>query len=339
MIESLIIFFTVVILCCIQLNHSSQLGNILSVNTIISRGVFDRQHTTALRGIAILMIVVGHISGTFHTVVLNPIASVGVTLFMILSGYGLTCSYNKSGLKGFWQKKYLRVILPYFFVIIIWLMNKHEFSFNRFLLEVTGLQTTYWYIAYQIKWYLVFFIIMSLFYTHRFVFFVLSSISMFFFLPSLEAEQTFAFLIGVLITENYDKFTTIKPTRWGIMMLLFVITGALFLALKQLPEIRLYMGTKIYSAIQLMINLNFGLAIICGTCFFPKIRNSFLLLLSGLVSYEIYLLHFPFYGYVNGNILFAFALIIGSIIAAKIYSLFISKITDWLNRAFKYILS
>lgn len=59
--------------------------------------LLDFDFTNAVRGIAMLLIVIGHISGTMGTVVFSPIACVGVSLFLFVSGYGLNESYKNGG--------------------------------------------------------------------------------------------------------------------------------------------------------------------------------------------------------------------------------------------------
>ena len=49
------------------------------------------EYTTALRGIAILIIMLAHCFGGF-TRALTPLGGIGVSIFLILSGYGLTKS-------------------------------------------------------------------------------------------------------------------------------------------------------------------------------------------------------------------------------------------------------
>lgn len=308
----------------------------MGTKQILGGKLLDYQHTTLLRGVAILMIVLGHVSGTFHTVVLNPIASTGVAIFMILSGYGLTLSYKKNGLKSFWSKKILRVLLPYSFVIVTILIVNENYDWRKWILELTGLQTTYWYVDYQIKWYIVFYIVMLFAVRYNILLFSVISVVMFFVLPTLAAEQSFAFVIGVIIAKYRERLSSISLkaiTVWGILAF---VAGTLFLAFKQFPDVRLYTGSKFYSGIQLGINLSYAISILAFSCLLPSLRNSVLLVLAGGISYEIYLLHFPFYGYVQGKFVYACILIVVSIMISKLYSIFIGFVTprlQWLISA------
>ena len=56
----------------------------------------SRRFSTSLRGIAILCILINHCLGCFTRYV-NPLGGIGVTLFLILSGYGLNMSFLRTG--------------------------------------------------------------------------------------------------------------------------------------------------------------------------------------------------------------------------------------------------
>lgn len=61
--------------------------------------------TYALKGIAILFVLLGHMG------YLDASGAWGVHIFLIVSGYGLYCSEKKSGIDSFWRKRILAVYL------------------------------------------------------------------------------------------------------------------------------------------------------------------------------------------------------------------------------------
>lgn len=73
-----------------------------------------RRPSEYIRGIAIVFVVLGHILGGTFGMIDTHITSIlgigGVTIFLLLSGYGLYQSYQKSGLQGsaYWDKKLKR---------------------------------------------------------------------------------------------------------------------------------------------------------------------------------------------------------------------------------------
>lgn len=292
----------------------------------------DIQNTTAIKGVAILLILVGHISGTFSTVVFTPLASAGVSLFLILSGYGLSESYKVNGLSKYWQKKIIRVLLPYAIVITALTFAGGHFNLSKYLLEITGIKTSYWYIGYQMKWYLIFFLTMMLLPKHRLAVFMAASFIMFFLLGSLEIEQSVAFTIGVLMSDYKERVLTLSNKKiWWIFLITFFI-ATLFLGLKQIPFVRAQIGSYYYSFIQMMQNVFYAGAIIAFMVLAPKLSRSPFLIFCGVISYEVYLLHFPFYGKVGGSMILAFTLIICSMLASSVFFAFNGSISRFVSK-------
>ena len=72
--------------------------------------IANRNCTTTLRGIAILIIMIGHVGVSgFGCRLFNPFGGIGVAMFLFLSGYGLSESFKKNGLNHFWKKKMMRI--------------------------------------------------------------------------------------------------------------------------------------------------------------------------------------------------------------------------------------
>lgn len=58
------------------------------------RLILDRNYTNVLRGLAMVMIMFGHVGGAYEeSVWFSPLPAVGVALFLMLSGYGNNESY------------------------------------------------------------------------------------------------------------------------------------------------------------------------------------------------------------------------------------------------------
>lgn len=300
----------------------------------ISTGrVFSLNYTNCLRGIAIILIIVGHISGTMGTVVFSPLGGTGVALFLFLSGFGLNESWKKSGLTRYWQKKIRRVFIPYFIVISIIAMVKDNMSWQNYLLDIFGIKTSYWYIGYLLKWYIVFWLSTKFAFKYRLMIMSACALVSLFYLPNLEAEQSLSFLMGVVTSvyvERVSKLTNKQIISLGIIS--FVI-ATLFLGIKQLPEIRMHINDWIYNIVQLFIKLPYALSVMSFVWLIPIIHKSRFLLFTGAISYELYLVHFPFYGMVNGSLTYAVILIIASYLVAKMFSLLNARISKFqLNR-------
>lgn len=80
-----------------------------SRSNISNVSFMDRRYTTILKGIAILTIIWGHVGARLGVGSIQFIAGIGVTLFLICSGYGIMQSYISKGLEKYWIKNGLRL--------------------------------------------------------------------------------------------------------------------------------------------------------------------------------------------------------------------------------------
>lgn len=105
----------------------------------------------------------------------------GVVTFLILSGFGLTISFEKSGLQNFFQKKITKILIPYSLVtaalllldqwILLDIFGRHgNHSLLNVLLNLLGINFSFtgyidlsmWYITYLLLHYLLFFVVFKL---------------------------------------------------------------------------------------------------------------------------------------------------------------------------------
>lgn len=68
---------------------------------------FTRECTTALKGIAIVLVIFGHRG------LIDGAGSWGVLIFLVLSGYGIFKSTQRKGLAGYWRSRIVGVLVPY----------------------------------------------------------------------------------------------------------------------------------------------------------------------------------------------------------------------------------
>ncbi|MDP2812670.1 MAG: acyltransferase [bacterium] len=139
---------------------------------------FSATVSQELKGLAILMIVFGHI-GYFlandHRFLfpLSISAGVGVNLFLLLSGYGLaTSSFRQTiSIKQFYQKRLLKLFTPFWLVLVFFLaldyfVWRHTYSWayiTRSFLGLfpsadlsTDLNSPLWYFSLILFYYLIF---------------------------------------------------------------------------------------------------------------------------------------------------------------------------------------
>lgn len=121
-------------------------------------------HRTYLMGIAMIMVLVFHA----FTWIYNPIGIinlgyVGVDIFLFLSGFGLSYSYEKKTIIDFYKQRFIRIYPLYFIsLIIVYLFT--EWTFIDFIYNITtlGYYTNYgnrrfdWYVESLFSLYFIF---------------------------------------------------------------------------------------------------------------------------------------------------------------------------------------
>lgn len=182
----------------------------------------DHTHTDILKGYAILFILFGHVGQYLGINGIEFPAGVGVSLFLVLSGYGLAVSYRKYGLKRYWEKRIQRVWIPYIIsngmFLIISVFSGKSFSMKDIMLNFTLIKPLYafgWYLRYIFVCYLIFY------FTCKFTknrttrmiatticfagWFIIRSTILIDSTPFLQARQMLAFPLGILSAVFSDK--------------------------------------------------------------------------------------------------------------------------------------
>lgn len=74
----------------------------------------DRDLSSIAKGIGILSVMLCHFMGYFGggTVLFTPLGGIGVAIFLILSGYGLSESWTRGGIRVGGEKEYLLLSYP-----------------------------------------------------------------------------------------------------------------------------------------------------------------------------------------------------------------------------------
>lgn len=251
-------------------------------------------YTQVLRGVAILMVMQQHLSGfVFGSRVFTPFGGAGVAIFLIISGWGLTISTSKKGLKGFWTKKFVRVFLPWLLVwlAMVFLNGETKFSASS-LLSLFLLDSTNWYLQYLLLCYLSFYISHKWFYKFRWLllscFFILS----FAFWGNIQAEQSCSFLIGCLIAEKAKLFKRIVE-KIKVIFIFSLFLGISFLAVKQLSFVRSLMDNVCFvdHAINMVMKTSIAISVMMLVRLLWSQTNVRLAMFIGKISYELYLVH------------------------------------------------
>jgi peptidoglycan/LPS O-acetylase OafA/YrhL len=282
--------------------------------------LLDRNQTDQLKGIAIILIIIGHfawhaIDNMYKLSLFVHWGYICVGIFLMLSAFGLHRSSIKHGFKNFFRKRIKRVYLPYLTITVVWffidfcLLNR-AYKFTDYLLMALGINDfgnatidgNLWYITYLLFWYLLFFIIFKFFYklndNMKVIFCFLSSFFVLYvgsryILPNTWGINAFDFPIGVLISIYFDKITEYLKKLKKSQLISFVILFALGYLINK------YFKAKITSVfLQYLFNsassvfLELSIALIVYIIYINRVYSKFLIF-AGSISYELYLLHGP----------------------------------------------
>lgn len=279
----------------------------------MSHTFLSRDFTNTLRGIAILLVIVGHIvTGGFHNRYFTPLGAIGVTMFLFLSGYGLTESYKKNGLHGFWKKKLVRILIPY----LIWIPIYHmAIKWSPLGNGDAAFIPRYWFLEYLIICYLVFYLSYRFFPQKAVPLMVVVSIISFFVMGRIQSTQSMSFVLGVIVSQQKDYFSQVRLIKYQKAAVFLSVIGVIALALRQIPAIRsLGEDNLSMKILQLFQNLSFAISIIIAL-YSLKYKGNRYLATIGTVSYELYLVHMSFYG-LNSNYSLICVFIVQTIILA-----------------------
>lgn len=302
----------------------------------------DRNYTTAIKGFSILTVVWAHSGAQLSVGGIQFIAGIGVALFLMCSGYGLEVSYEKNGLKGFWKKRLLGVCLPFWVVELVGLFATGTFTIKTYLLDFCFLKaaTGYgWFMGYIVICYLIFYAVKRLIKDRKMqmvilfgafgIWFVVESV---FFanpdMPFLRARQMLSFPAGVLLAINKDKIerTLIKAKS------ILILTGGgtvclLFMAITQLNVVK-NLPYLVSNAMALLTCLPMATGImVLGKSFSGLFENE-LLVATGMISYEIYLVHAFTLGIIKQSIISVFIFVVVTYVLAYILYIGMRKVKN-----------
>lgn len=289
-------------------------GLLLTIRQRHGDKLFPPEATLELKGLAILFIILSHIgyflvSDHRFLVPMSNFAGVGVDLFLILSGYGLAASALHKPLNAwqFYTKRLTRIYLPIiatvlFFLGLDYFILDLTYSFKTIWQGLIGffpradlyrdLNSPLWFITPLLAYYLMF----PLMFWRRtpIISAAVFAIAGWYFIKhnpfdliNLDLLKTYklhflAFPIGLALAPLLNREFHLKPwLRWvgvGVSALVLAYT----LNHTHVGEIwKREAMTSLISALTLIVLF-----------VFKPFNNKFLLLL-GLFSFELYLLHWP----------------------------------------------
>lgn len=282
----------------------------------ISNTSNSRVYTTILKGVAIILVLICHFSGNMSRV-FTPLGGIGVAMFLVLSGYGLNESYKKNGLHKFWSKRFIRLWIPYTIVICaLTLIEKHPLIW--LINNITLYQCPFWFIKYIILWYLLFWVVSRFAPQYRGQIIIFLGFGLIFLTSGVRGEQALSFPLGVLLSEVKIRLEFNKHNiSWTVLFGLLVL-GIVLLSLKQTHWYRAIESDIVINMLNLPIKLGLGLFIIFALSKISCLYNNKFLMFTGVISYELYMVHYPFRGLAGVNLVLAILVIILSYLISYI---------------------
>lgn len=280
----------------------------------------SRTSTTVLQGLAILLIISCHyIGGGYEVRYLTPLGGIGVAVFLFVSGFGLAESNNAKGVNFFWEKKVVRILVPYllwlpFFWLIVWLIPLNCTLSHPF--------PRYWYLEYLFLFYAVYWIFARWLPKYTIIGLICVGAASFFVFPCLQAEQSFSFLLGVVVSKYKAKFQEIAEKKYLIYAIVLFASGVLLLAVKQMPQIRSFgENSLMMKLVQLMMKSSFALSLVVLINLIVESQKvgwlMKILSILGAYSLEAYLVQMTFWNSINHSwtklLLFLFVTIVVSV--------------------------
>ena len=279
--------------------------------------IANRNCTTTLRGIAILIIMIGHVGVSgFDCRLFNPFGGIGVAMFLFLSGYGLTESFKKNGLNHFWRKKVIRIVIPY----IIWIPIYHLAIRLSPLGSMHHLEIIprYWFIEYLLITYILFYFLFHYYSKQAIIVMGIIGIISVIVLSNLRAEQSFSFLAGIIFSHHKYYFKNSSKYKICTVACIFFTVGITALLIKQLPLLRVYdLESLQFKILNLFIKLPLGLSILFFT-FALKPNGTKGITAIGNISYELYLTHVSFFMTIAGRLLYLIVFVVQTFVLAYI---------------------
>lgn len=263
----------------------------------------DKIHTNIIKGIAILLVVTAHIDAYWSNIGgIQFIGGVGVSLFLICSGYGLYCSYTNVGLKNYFKKKIVKIWIPFMLVEILFMPLWNTISIKKVALDLLLIKpiTSFgWYMNYIMICYIIFYFVITIkehkkisdtetlkiFLVIFTIWFILESTLLVNpDIPMLKSQQMLSFIFGIYLAQNKNKIISMR------IGLVNIIIGIIMMGVTQIDVVK-NLNFLEYNILSLLTVFPIAVGVLSITHKYKVLFQSKILFFISNISYEIYLVH------------------------------------------------
>ncbi|MBR5413426.1 MAG: acyltransferase [Fibrobacter sp.] len=268
---------------------------------------FDKNFTGVLKGVSAIIVVFVHVPEAYH----NPgqrlimcFGFVAVTVFFMISAYGMLFSVNKNEekyLSHFWRNRLASLLIPCLLIHLVGIVFKtiqgRDFSVIHYLISLPG------YVWVLLQYCLLFFVVMlcrqkfrlSFRLCHVLMVLAITGSSLYLYLSSPDAENSsqmgwcyerMGLVWGTLLFVFFPRVANFMRQRWVAKT---AVLGLLSLAL----GVAYVLNKHIWFYGEYLLKIVLGFVIISFVLFLAKKRTFGNAVINhlGLISYEIYLSH------------------------------------------------
>jgi len=277
-----------------------------------------REQTDQVKGLAILLVVLGHLwVHVAHPKAWLVMSGEAVAVFLMLSGYGLTCSFlDKSPAWGaFIARRVRRVMVPYWIITVMilgldYLILDRTYPAGQVALTLLGINITpltqnldyvRWFVTFLLVWYVLFALTFSWLRPRLALLALLvcahGVMMLEYYVLHVGWYHHFAFVAGCSLAYRRPGLRRLARRHPAGTVVLGLVGLAGFGVVKYfLPVIKAKAPSSLAGlAVGEINSLVFGLSILALAAWAGRAGwSSRFLLFCGAVSYELFLLHGPF---------------------------------------------